>query len=269
MENLKASVRDFWNQASCGEDLYMHGRDRLEQFNNQLRERYTLEPFIAPFADFPNTRGLKVLEIGVGLGADHQMFAQNGAVLSGCDLTERAIENTRQRLELFGLSSDLRVADAENLPYANDSFDLVYSWGVIHHSPDTPGAVKEIYRILRPGGKARVMIYHKHSFVGYMLWLRYAFLAMRPFTPLRKIYSAYLESPGTKAYTVDEARRLFSDFRSVTIETVLTHGDMLSSHAGQRHKGIILRIARKIWPRFFIQKFFPQHGLFMLIQAEK
>lgn len=268
-QDPKQAVHDFWNDASCGEDLYLKGDDDRDAFNNQLKERYRLEPFIPPFAGFADTKGKKVLEIGVGLGADHQMFAQHGALLSGVDLTERAIEHTSRRMQLFGYNSHLQVADAEHLPFPADAFDLVYSWGVIHHSPDTPKAAREIYRVLQPGGEARVMIYNKHSMVGYMLWLRYALLKLQPFTSLDKIYARYLESPGTKAYTTAQARTLFSDFSEVKIETVLTHGDLLSSHAGQRHKGALLTIARKLYPRAIIRSLFPTAGLFMLISLRK
>jgi SAM-dependent methyltransferase len=170
MEESKQLVKNFWNDASCGENLYLKGESQEDQFNNQLRSRYELEPYIIPFASFAEAKGKKVLEIGVGLGADHQMFAQNGAILHGCDLTERAIQHTRQRLELFKLRSELREADAENLPYTNNEFDLVYSWGVIHHSPDTQKAANEIHRVLKAGGKAKVMIYNKRSMIGFMLF---------------------------------------------------------------------------------------------------
>jgi len=211
----------------------------------------------------------KVLEIGVGLGADHQMLAESGADLQGCDLTPRAIEATKKRFELFNLKSELQVEDAENLTYEDESFDAVYSWGVIHHSPNTPKAVDEIHRILRPNGTAKVMIYHKKSIAGYMLWTRYGLLALRPFRSLDYIYSHYLESPGTKAYTVKEAKELFKKFRSVEIETCLTHGDLLTSQAGQRHEGLLLDIARKIFPRKLIKSLLPGHGLCMLVNLQK
>ena len=84
-----------------------------------------------------------------------------------------------------------------------------------------------------------------------------------------KIYDLYLESPGTKAYTISQAKQLMSSFENVRISTVLTHGDLLSSQAGQRHAGLLLRIARAIWPRWLIQTLFPTAGLFMLIEASK
>jgi ubiquinone/menaquinone biosynthesis C-methylase UbiE len=210
-----------------------------------------------------------VLEIGVGLGADHQRFAQAGAQLSGIDLTARAVEHVRRRLALFDLTSALSTGDAENLQFPDDAFDTVYSWGVIHHSPDTPKAVAEIHRVLRPGGVAKIMIYHTWSLVGYMLWVRYAFLRLRPWMTLAHVYSHYLESPGTKAYSVQEAKRMFGCFSTVQVRTVLTHGDLLESAAGQRHGGAHLTVARKLWPRALLRRFAPGQGLFMLISAVK
>lgn len=264
----KQKVHDFWNAASCGEELLLHGRDR-DAYEAQARARYALEPYIAEFARFADSGGKRVLEIGVGLGADHQQFAAAGAELYGIDLTERAVEHTGRRLAAFGLSSRLAVGDAERLQFPDDHFDVVYSWGVLHHSPATDRAVAEVWRVLRPGGHARVMIYHKWSLVGAMLWLRYALLALRPLRSLADIYAAHLESPGTKAYSVAEARALFAAFGEVSIRTVLSHGDLLESGAGQRHRGPLLTIARALWPRRLLRAFLPRAGLFMLIDARK
>lgn len=264
----KQRVHDFWNEAACGENLYLQGTDR-QNYESQARKRYELEPYIAGFAGFDRARGKRILEIGVGLGADHQRFAEAGAVLAGIDLTGRAVEHTARRLAAFGLSSQLAVGDAERLDFPDESFDLVYSWGVLHHSPDTPRVVAEVWRVLKRGGTAKAMIYHAWSLVGLMLWIRYALLGLRPWLSLREIYARYLESPGTKAYSVGEARRLFSAFSEVSIRVVLTHGDLLESMAGQRHQGVLLSLARKIWPRALIKRFFPGLGLFMLIEARK
>lgn len=268
MEASKEQVREFWDAATCGERLYLDGNAK-ESYLRQSGARYKIEPYIAEFAGFDRWVGKRILEIGVGLGADHQRFAEAGAVLWGIDLTERAVAHARTRFELFGLKSQLSVGDAENLGFEDDFFDMVFSWGVIHHTPDTPRAVQEIRRVLKPGGEARIMIYHKHSFVGYMLWFRYAFLRLQPFMPLTEIYSRYLERPGTKAYTTAEARALFSKFIGVDIAVQLTHGDLLTSGAGQRHRGWLLALARRIWPRRLIRTFFPGQGLFMIIRAVK
>ena len=268
MKNEKQEVHDFWNRASCGEELYLPETDK-DGYKVQAESRYALEPYITDFAGFKEVHGLSVLEIGVGLGADHQQFAEMGANLWGIDLTERAIEHTRRRLAAYGLSSNLAVGDAENLAFSDNSFDRVYSWGVLHHSPDTPKAIAEVLRVLKHGGGASVMIYHKYSMVGFMLWARYALLGLKPWLSLSDIYARYLESPGTKAYSVTEATKLFSAFSEVKISTVLTHGDLLESGAGQRHQDGLLSLARKIWPRWCIRRFFPNAGLFMLIKARK
>ena len=264
----KEDVRKFWDAQACGERLYLTGADR-ESYAAQAAMRYTLEPFIPGFADFSSTRATRVLEIGVGLGADHQRFAEAGAVLCGIDLTARAVSHTRRRLAAFGLASSVLQADAESLPFADEQFDVVYSWGVLHHSPDTPKAVAEVRRVLRRGGEARIMIYHKWSLVGAMLWTRYGLLRMRPFTSLAEIYSQHLESPGTKAYTVGEARALFKGFSRLDLNIVLTHGDLLTSSAGQRHQGPFLKLARAVWPRPVLRWLARNLGLYMLIRAVK
>lgn len=265
---LKNAVHDFWNTAACGEQLLLPATDEAG-YRAQSAERYRLEPFIAPFAQFESAAGLDVLEIGLGLGADHERFAAAGARLHGVDLTSRAVEITRARLSLSGLSSDLRTADAECLPFDDAVFDLVYSWGVIHHTPDTPAAAREILRVLRPGGTFRVMIYNRWSLVGLMLWTRYAFLRGRPAMSLDEVYARYLESPGTKAYTAAEARNLFRGAKNVAVRTVLTHGDLLESGAGQRHEGRLLDVARLVWPRWLLRRLCPGMGLFMLIEGNK
>lgn len=264
----KQAVHDFWNAASCGEKLYLRDKSRAA-YEAEEKVRYQLEPYILEFAEFANCGGRKVLEIGVGLGADHKKFAEAGAELYGIDLTERAVLHARNRLALFGLKSVLEPGDAENLSFPDETFDLVYSWGVLHHSPDTPKAISEVCRVLKTGGVAKIMIYHKWSLVGIMLWARYALLALRPWTGLNAIYSKYLESPGTKAYSVAEARELFSAFKHIEVRTILTHGDLLESDAGQRHQGILLSMARLLWPRRLFRYFLPDAGLFMLITARK
>ncbi len=142
-------------------------------------------------------------------------------------------------------------------------------WGVLHHSPDTTKAVSEVFRVLKPNGSARIMIYHKWSVIGFMLWLRYALLRLKPWLSLDKLYAENLESPGTKAYTIKEVRQLFSEFSYVVISTALTHGDLLESDVGQRHRGVTLGLAKMLWPRWLIRRFFPKAGLFMLIDAKK
>lgn len=267
--DLKGRVRDFWNAESCGE-VYAEGRTRLEQLDRQAAARDALEPRLAGFARFAEGRGRDVLEIGVGMGADHLRWARDEPRrLIGIDLTPRAIEHTAFRLSAHGFRARVLIADSEQLPFADASFDLVYSWGVIHHTPDTAGAVREIHRVLKPGGRARVMIYHARSLTVSMLWLRYALARGRPFLSRAQIVAEHLESPGTKAYTVEEARELFGCFSRVHVQTVLALSDLLEGAAGQRHQGPLLRLARAIWPRPLIRRFLAGSGLDLLIEATR
>jgi len=268
VELMKTKVREFWNEQSCGEALHLAG-EQAEDYDNQARARYALEPYILEFAAFERYRGQRVLEVGVGLGADHEQFAAAGAELSGIDLTPRAIDHTRRRLARRGLSSRLAVGDAEQLQFDDDSFDLVYSWGVIHHAPDTWRAAEEILRVTRPGGEFKVMIYQKYSLIGLMLWLRFGLGRLRPFCGLEELYGRYLESPGTKAFTVAEARALFAAARQLSIRTALSSGDLLTGGAGQRHRGPLLSVMRALWPRGLIRRGLSRYGLFMMVHGVK
>jgi len=267
-EDQKALVEKFWENDACGERLYLDKIDK-ESFIKHENIRYELEPYITDFADFSGYEGKTILEIGVGLGADHRQFAESGAICAGIDLTHKAIDITEKRLNAFDLKSDLSIGDAEALKFPDNTFDMVWSWGVIHHSPNTERAADEIVRVLKPGGEFKVMVYNKYSMVGYMLWIRYALLSFEPWVSLDEIYAKYLESPGTKAYTPLEAENLFPDAEQLNISVILTHGDLLASSAGQRHQGILLSIARVLWPRKLIRKLFSKHGLFMLIKGKK
>jgi ubiquinone/menaquinone biosynthesis C-methylase UbiE len=266
IDQEKLAVQDFWNRQSCGE-VYATGDTLTDQLEAHARARYELEPYIFGFAGFAEGLGKHVLEIGVGMGADHLQWAKSEPrSLSGIDLTPRAIELTRARLDAYGFASSLECGDAEHLPFPDDSFDIVYSWGVLHHSPDTPRAVAEVYRVLRPGGIARIMIYHRWSITGYLLWLRYGTLKG---LGLSDVYARYLESSGTKAYTIDEAKQMFARFDNVSARSQLSFGDLLEGAVGQRHEGPLLRLAKRVWPRAIIRRVLSRYGLMLLVQAEK
>ena len=267
--DLKTQVRDFWDEQSCGE-VYAAGASEKDYYEEHGRQRYALEPYLHDFAKFREGRGKDVLEVGVGMGADHLEWARSEPrSLTGVDLTPRAIDHTRKRLEAFGFDSTLSVGDAEKLPFEDDSFDLVYSWGVLHHSPNTPRAIEEVHRVLRPGGVARIMVYHRYSLTGYMLWGRYALLTGKPFRSLDELYAEHLESPGTKAYSVEEGQEMCNRFDRTRVWTQLAFGDLLEGEVGQRHRGPILSLARALWPRWFLKRAFRNHGLYLLIEAAK
>jgi ubiquinone/menaquinone biosynthesis C-methylase UbiE len=268
-EHELADVRSFWQAAACGE-VYARGESLRERLDAQARARYALEPYLARFAGFADARGKDVLEVGVGMGADHLEWARSGPrALWGVDLTARAVELTRARLALHGLRARLAVSDARRLPFADASFDLVYSWGVVHHSPDTEAAIAEIRRVVRPGGRVRVMVYQRHSVVGAMLWLRYALLRARPRLSLRDIYARHLESPGTKAFTPAEVRQWFRGFIAVEVRSELSPGDLLLGAAGQRHSGVLLAAGRRLFPRRLVKRTLGRFGLHLMVEATR
>src|SRR5262249_18356558 len=161
---LKERVRAFWQEHPCGTKFSDAEMGSREFFDRIEAHRYGKEWHIPAAADFAGARGLKVLEIGCGLGTDGAQFAAAGADYTGIDLTQASIELARKRFELSGLKGEFRVADAEQLDFADETFDLVYSHGVLHHTPDIEAAVREIHRVLKPAGRARVMLYHRGSY---------------------------------------------------------------------------------------------------------
>ena len=162
--NLKERVRAFWQANPCGVKFADAAPGTRHFYELVEAHRYTKEWHIPAAADFAAARGLRVLEIGCGLGTDGAQFAEAGADYTGVDLTEAAVELARRRFELFDLPGTFKTADAENLPFPDESFDLVYSHGVLHHTPETGKAIQEIHRVLRPGGRAVVMLYHRGSY---------------------------------------------------------------------------------------------------------
>jgi SAM-dependent methyltransferase len=129
---------------------------------------------------------------------------------------------------LYGLNSALQRFDAETLSYPDSSFDLVYSWGVIHHSEDPAGIIGEIHRVLKPGGRFIGMVYGRHSLVSFKLWVRFGLLHGRPWRSLADTVWHHMESIGTKTYTLTETADLLGSFRDRTIRPIITSYDLAS-----------------------------------------
>ena len=123
-----------------------------------------------------NLHEQRVLEIGCGMGLHSLELARRGAEVHAIDLTEKAVEATRARMKEFEVDADVRQADAEALPYRDRTFDLVWSWGVIHHSARTTRVVREIARVTKPGGQARVMVYNRQGTAARYILLRHYLL---------------------------------------------------------------------------------------------
>jgi ubiquinone/menaquinone biosynthesis C-methylase UbiE len=162
--NLKERVRAFWQANPCG-TKFTDAEPGTRLFYERIEaHRYTREWHIPAAADFESAKGSSVLEIGCGLGTDGAQFVRAGADYTGVDLTEAAVELARRRFEIFNLPGQFRTADAEHLDFPDESFDVVYSHGVLHHTPDTERAVRETHRVLKKGGRAVVMLYHRDSY---------------------------------------------------------------------------------------------------------
>jgi ubiquinone/menaquinone biosynthesis C-methylase UbiE len=161
-------IRQFWNENPVGSNFVKYAEDK--SFYTEYDEfRYRTEGHILQELDAIGLAGKKTLEIGLGQGADSMQLIDRGADYYGIDLTDESVRRVKERFRLFDKKfSDVRVANAEHIPYADDSFDIVYSHGVIHHSPQMAAIVNQIYRVLRPGGQAVIMVYHRNSFNYYV-----------------------------------------------------------------------------------------------------
>ena len=229
LEEEKRRAREQWGQDPCGaERAREHEFGTREFFDAVERHRYTeyapWMPRVMGFNDFP---GARLLEVGCGMGSDLLQFARGGARCTGVDLTPRSVETTRRRFEIYGERGDFLLSDGERLPFRDESFDVVYSNGVLHHTPDTAGAVREVHRVLRPGGTAKVMLYHKNSLAYWVeIILRYGLVGgelLRGRTPAEIMsrhveYSEHDARPLVKVYTQKQSRQLFEMFSEVKTE---------------------------------------------------
>ena len=257
MNPLKAQVREFWERIPCGAaDARQAEEGTLAFFEEVEKQRYTGDDFMREVVGFDRWQGKRVLEVGCGLGTDLLQFARGGAEVYGIDLTEKAAGLARKRLGLYGLKGNISISDSENLPFKTDSFDLVYSWGVIHHTPNTAGAANEIMRVCKPGGQVLVMLYHRRSLLALQAWLVYGLLRGRPFESPSKIISERVESPGTKVYTPKEGRELFRGLRSTTVRRIVTRYD--------------LRLGRRLFLPSWVRRIVPSRfGWFMVVEGQK
>jgi ubiquinone/menaquinone biosynthesis C-methylase UbiE len=259
---LKDKVRDFWNSDPCG-TRYLKNPD---DFSAHASARYALEPHIPKFAQFASASGDRVLEVGVGMGADYLEWLKAGAHATGIDLSESSLEQARRRCQLAGYESDLRIADAESLPFQSNTFDVVYSYGVMHHSEDTARCLNEAWRVLKPGGEARIMLYHHPSLTGFMLWLRFGLF--RGLSVRQSVYE-HLESPGTKSFSKTEVYRMMKPFNDIVMQQAFSPGDLLLHKPSSRFRGHFYKILWALFPRFLLRLACRRLGLFLLVSGRK
>lgn len=247
-ESIKDFIREWWANSPMtyglkhGTTSYIRADGQTEEVEFASRRFFELadETFISwnkprhgkdgPFSllfPFKEMAGRRVLEIGCGMGFMASLWAKHGACISAVDLNPVAVETTTRRFRLFGLPGSIQVADGENLPFSENMFDYAYSWGVLHHSPDTRRSIGELFRVLKPGGKVGVMLYNRHSFLArYLIEYQegYMNLENRFLNPL-ELYSRYSDGNHeegnyhTWPVTEKEARRdLFTKFENVDVE---------------------------------------------------
>ena len=161
----KDEVQKQWDNDPAGSHYVKEAeKHTLEWFKEAEAYRYDeYAPWMFETMEFGRHAGDKVLEIGGGMGTDLAQFAQHGAVVTDCDLSSGHLEHARRNFAVRGLTAEFVLHDAETLPFDDASFDVVYSNGVLHHTPNTKRAVSEIRRVLKPGGRAIVMVYAENS----------------------------------------------------------------------------------------------------------
>jgi ubiquinone/menaquinone biosynthesis C-methylase UbiE len=247
-----ATVQAFWDANPCGSRL-SDAKDRARYFADIESQRYAHEPHIPVVARFGDFKDKRVLEIGTGVGTDALQFQRAGADHVGIDLTFAGPKLGKEQFQLSGFQGKFTAGNAEVLPFADESFDHIYSFGVIHHSPSTESIVREMRRVLKPGGTFTVMIYNRTSVNYYVeiMFLRKLFRWMLFPSMMPRLLSKVLgfdraklekhresllskrnitkaewismntdgpECPLAKVYGRGEALRLFSDFHNVSTE---------------------------------------------------
>lgn len=240
LNEVKQETQKQWDQDPCGA-VTVKGQEpeSLEFYREARRFRYEeYGPWFHPIMRFGEWSGKRVLEIGVGLGSDHHSFACAGAKMAALDLSREHLRHTDKHLKLEGLRTEAVYGDAESNPFADGSFDLVYSFGVLHHTPDTQKSIDEIWRVLKPGGTALIGLYHRNSIFFWLGVILYSgILHGRLITKgyRRLVSEIEYRSPGNdaiplvKVYSRRSSRRLFRRFESVEISTCHANNGRLTA----------------------------------------
>jgi ubiquinone/menaquinone biosynthesis C-methylase UbiE len=178
-----------------------------------------------PLIDFEALRGMDVLEIGVGSGSHASLLARHARSFTGIDLTEYAVKSTRERFDRFQLSGRIERMDAERMEFADGSFDLIWTWGVIHHSSNTRRILQEMHRVLRPGGKATTMVYQRNLWNYYVSGALFRGILQGDLLRTRSLNQTvqrYTDGAIARYYSIPEWKRLVSEF--FRVERVLIYG---------------------------------------------
>ena len=206
-----SSVRHFWELHVNNEYYTRADRGTSQYFDEIEQRRYRWHyHLVSLFRELEGSSG-KLLEIGCGIGMDSVQLARAGLNVTAVDLTESAIEIAIRHARLRGVPIEFYVGNAEALAFADQSFRVVYSFGVLHHTPNIRAALAEVHRVLEPGGRAYVMLYHRKSLVNLVHQL-----FRLPYESPRNLKD---HCPVVDRFTKAEAAELFGDFASVEIHS--------------------------------------------------
>jgi len=214
------SVRAYWDGRPCN---IRHSRARVgsrQYFDEVEARKYLVEPHIPAFAQFERWRGKRVLEVGCGIGTDSINFARAGAHLTAVDLSAASLDLCRKRFSVYGLEADLRQADAERLSefVEPEAYDLIYSFGVIHHTPNPSNVIFELRKFCGPTTELRLMLYSKWSWKGLAITMTEGKGAMWNRADLIRRHSeAQIGCPVTYTYSAKDVVELLDGFKVESI----------------------------------------------------
>lgn len=223
-----SSVEAYWNARPCNIRHSQKPIGTKEYFDEVEAKKYFVEPHIPAFADFSAGKDRRVLEIGCGIGTATISFAKAGATVTAIDLSHKSVQITQQRATIYGLANKVTCyhGDAENLDQVipPDQYDLVYSFGVIHHSPHPDKILQHAARFLKPGGTLKIMIYHRHAWK--VLWILLSTGKGR-FWRLAELIAEHSEAqtgcPISYTYTKQQARELIEQAGLVVTDVTVEH----------------------------------------------
>jgi len=207
------TVKNYWNSRPCNIRHSPHDVGTKEWSDGVEQRKYFVEPHIPAFADFSRWNGKKVLEIGCGLGTDTLNFARLGAKVTAVDLSSYSLELAQKRLELNGLKATFYQANSEELTSVVpiEEYDLVYSFGVIHHTPHPWRVIQQIKRYMGPKSTLKIMVYNKYSWKSLWVLAKYGHMKFWNLDELMARYSeAQIGCPVTYLYTRDSIKKLLT-----------------------------------------------------------
>lgn len=211
-------VRDFWNRRPCNIRHSVSPIGTKKYFDEVERRKYFVEPHIPKFADFNKWKNKKVLEIGCGIGTDTMNFVRNGASVTAVEVSNESLKIAKQRAKTFGFQNRIKfyLANAEKLSKVVpvQPYDLIYSFGVIHHSPNPEKIINEIKKYTDRHSIMKIMVYNRYSWKVFWILFKYA---KGKFWKLDKVVAENSEaatgSPVTYIYSKKQASNLLSGFK--------------------------------------------------------